>query len=163
MSPIECDHRRKEPDITKETEMETLKRSIELLVAHEASGHEYKSVYQINKEILGDLPLGCVDPETRMGYVFTETLSRWADARQSLVRANEDEIRNAQRMIDGIKDNSSYSWHMDSRRVNEYIAECKKYEDMLTNLRYIIGIEGEVMVAIFRMASAATFTPKAGK
>jgi len=66
-------------------------------------------------------------------------------------------------MIDGIKDNSSYSWHMDPRRVNEYIAECKKYEDMISHYGYIIGVERETIVAIFRMASAATFTPKAGK
>ena len=143
--------------------METLKRSIELLVDHETSGHIYTSVYQINKEILGELPLGCVDTETRMAYVFTETLSRWADARQSLVRANEDEIRNAQRMIDGVKDNSSYSWHMDSRRVNEYVAECAKHEDTLKTLRYIIDIEGETLVALFRMATQATFAEKAGK
>jgi hypothetical protein len=145
--------------------METLKRSIELLVAHEASGHEYTSVYQINKEILGDLFAGegKVDTETRMAYVFTETLSRWADARQSLVRANEDEIRNAQRMIDGVKDNSSYSWHMDSRRVNEYVAECAKHEDTLNTLRYIIDIERETLVAVFRMATKATFAEKAGK
>jgi hypothetical protein len=143
--------------------METLKRSIELLVDHEASGHEYTSVWQINKEILGDIDSGKVDAETRVAYVFTETLRRWADARQSLVKANEDEIRNAQRMIDGVKDNSSYSWHMDSRRVNEYIAECAKHEDTLKNLRYIIDIEGETLVALFRMATKATFAEKAGK
>ena len=142
--------------------METLKRSIELLVDHETSGHIYTSVFQINKEILGDLN-GKVDAETRVAYVFTETLSRWADARQSLVRANEDEIRNAQGIIDGVKGNSSYSWHMDSRRVNEYVAECAKHEDTLNTLRYIIDIERETLVALFRMATQATFAEKAGK
>ena len=138
--------------------METLKQNIEF---EALCGLQHTSVYKLTSAILGDIELESA--EGRMASVFTDALNRWADARQSLVRANEDEIRNAQRMIDGVKDNSSYSWHMDSRRVNEYVAECKKYEDMLNNLRYVIGVEREVMVAIFRMASAATFTPKAGK
>jgi hypothetical protein len=140
--------------------MESLKERIEF---EALTGMNYTSVYKLTNAILGNGELDNASPEGRMANVFTDALSRWADARQSLVRANEDEIRNAQRMIDGIKDNSSYSWHMDPRRVNEYIAECKKYEDMISHYGYIIGVERETIVAIFRMASAATFTPKAGK
>jgi malate/lactate dehydrogenase len=138
--------------------MDILKQNIEF---EALTGMKYTSVYKLNNAILGEIDMEAL--EGRMAIVFTDALSRWADARQSLVKANEDEIRNAQRMIDGVKDNSSYSWHMDSRRVNEYVAECKKYEDMLNNLRYIIGVERDTMVAIFRMASQATFKEKAGE
>lgn len=136
--------------------METLARNIELEATSEMA---YTSVYKLTANMLGDMSLG-EDAEGRMASIFTDALSRWADARQTLVRANQEEQRNAQRMIDGIKAHSSYGWHMDSRRVNEAIVECAKYEEMLNNLRYIIGIERETMVAIFRKASEATFTEK---
>jgi hypothetical protein len=138
--------------------METLKQNIEF---EALTRLKYTSVYKLNNAILGEIEMEST--EGRMASIFTDALSRWADARKSLVRANEDEMRNAQRMIDGIKDNSSYSWRMDDERVNNYIAECKHFEDMLNSLRYVIGIERDTMIAIFRMASVATFTEKAGK
>jgi len=140
--------------------MEALKERIQF---EALTGMNYTSVYKLTRAILGNGKLDNASPEGRMANCYSDTLNRWADARERLVRANEDEMRNAQRMIDGIRDNSSYSWHVDSRRVNELLAECAKLEDILVHFGYIIGVEREVTVKIFQMASEATFAEKAGK
>jgi hypothetical protein len=140
--------------------MEALKQRIEF---EALTGMNYTSVYKLTNAILGNGELDNASPEGRMANVFTDALSRWADARERLVKANEDEQRNAQRMIDAVKAHQNYTWHMDSRRVNELMAECAKYEDMITHYGYIIGVNREITTKIFVMASQATFTEKAGK
>ena len=134
--------------------MEALKQRIEF---EALTGMNYTSVYKLTNAILGNGELDNASPEGRMAIVFTDALSRWADARQSLVKANEDEIRNAQRMIDAVTAHQNYTWHMDSARVNELLAECAKYEEMITHYGYIIGVKREITTKIFLMASQATF------
>jgi hypothetical protein len=134
--------------------MEALKQRIEFLAE---AGIDGDSVYKLTNAILGNGELDNASPEGRMANVYCDTLSRWADARERLVSANEEEQRNAQRMVDSIKNHQNNTWGIDTRRVNELLAECAKLEDMLVHFGYIIGNDRETTTKIFRMASEATF------
>jgi hypothetical protein len=120
----------------------------------------HSSVYQFTKSITIDCNESFESVEGRTVMAFIDSINSWEYAIQKLVSALENQQRDSERVITQIKDGFQPFFSTADWRIEEYKSEHKTHESAIVQLCYIIGIDAQTRIDLFKLITELTFANK---
>lgn len=131
--------------------METLKANI-----IEQVGVDQDGVYSYTAKFSRDIELGTT--ECKLALMLSKSLTEWAYARKAIHSAaasTERALKNIQSdLLAGLVSTTTF---LDTSRVEEYTQKQSTQQDMAMQAMYLIGLDHEVMQAVFNKVNALEF------
>ena len=131
--------------------METLKANI-----IEQVGEDQDGVFSFTAKFGSDIELGTT--ECKIAQMLTHSLCEWAYARKAIHSAaasTERALKNIQSdLLAGLVSTTTF---LDTSRVEEYTQKQITQQDMAMQAMYLIGLDKEVMQAVFNKVNALEF------
>ena len=104
------------------------------------------------------LPVEQGTTEDKVAQMLAHSLVQWADARKAIYRAaasTEQTLKNIQSdLLRGLVSNTTF---LDTSRVEEYTQKQIAQQDMAMQAMWLVGLDHEVMKAVFNKVNALEF------
>ena len=104
------------------------------------------------------LPVEQGTTEDKIAAMLGQALVQWADARKTIhsaARSTERTLKNIQSdLLAGLVSNTTF---LDTSRIEEYTQKQITQQDMAMQAMYLIGLDHEVMKAVFNKVNALEF------
>lgn len=131
--------------------METLKANIIEQLEKEQDG-----IYSFTAKFSKDIELETT--ECKLAQMLSHSLTEWAYARKAIHSAatsTERALKNIQSdLLAGLVSTTTF---LDTSRIEEYTQKQTTQQDMAMQAMYLIGLEREVMQAVFNKVNALEF------